>query len=348
MAADNLDSADLKAVAVGGVIKEDVMNQIWDISRIPLPFTDLIGAPDPAGNENPTWVVDRLADPDTTNAKVDGQDLTDNDENPPGPRVGNHCQISTKRVSVSTRARNSDTIGGEELARQVMRRQQELRRDVEAISLTIQGSQADDGNSTPGLSAGLQAWIETNVDVGTGTVGGFNEGTGFVDDYTPGARRAPTLEMLKTVIEDCWIGGGDPTVIMSVATVIRRLSEYMFDDTAKIATLQSDAGQSQSQMTAKGSVNVYIADHGQVLEFSANRLQQTYQDSGAAEAAGLFVLDPGYARHAHLHGYRVEEQGKTGLADKRQMAVDWCLKCLNEEAHGMITDIDPTAAWTAG
>ena len=44
MSSANLDSADLKAVGRGGLIREDVMSQIWDISKIPLPFTDMIGS----------------------------------------------------------------------------------------------------------------------------------------------------------------------------------------------------------------------------------------------------------------------------------------------------------------
>lgn len=43
MSTANLDSADLKGVQAGGLIREDVMNKIWDISRIPLPFTDMVG-----------------------------------------------------------------------------------------------------------------------------------------------------------------------------------------------------------------------------------------------------------------------------------------------------------------
>ena len=31
------------SVLAGGVVREDVMAKIWDISNIPLPFTDLIG-----------------------------------------------------------------------------------------------------------------------------------------------------------------------------------------------------------------------------------------------------------------------------------------------------------------
>ena len=43
MASYNLDSADLKAVAYKGLIREDVMQKIWDISKIPLPLQDRIG-----------------------------------------------------------------------------------------------------------------------------------------------------------------------------------------------------------------------------------------------------------------------------------------------------------------
>ena len=44
MATQNLDSANLKSVQAGGLIREDVMDKIWDISKIPLPFTDMVGA----------------------------------------------------------------------------------------------------------------------------------------------------------------------------------------------------------------------------------------------------------------------------------------------------------------
>ena len=47
-----------------------------------------------------------------------------------------------------------------------------------------------------------------------------------------------------------------------------------------------------------------------------------------------------------LHGYRVEPLAKTGLSDKRLMCVDYTLKVLNEKAHAVIADIDPTAPVT--
>ena len=73
MATGNIDSFDLKSIAKGGVINEDVMQKIFDISKIPLPFTDLVGS-STHKNERFDWVVDELRAPDVTNARVDGSD----------------------------------------------------------------------------------------------------------------------------------------------------------------------------------------------------------------------------------------------------------------------------------
>ena len=44
MATTNLDAYNLKNVNLDGLIHEDVMSQIWDISQIPLPFTERAGS----------------------------------------------------------------------------------------------------------------------------------------------------------------------------------------------------------------------------------------------------------------------------------------------------------------
>lgn len=343
MSTANLDAADLKAVNYKGLIREDVMERIFDISRIPLPLTDRIGT-DSADNPYKEWTIDKLSAPNVSNAVVDGSDQTGNNT-VVGARVGNHCQISTKVVRVSTRAQNVNVIGrSDELAYQVMRRQQELRRDVEAIMLTHQASVADDGNTTAGKSGGLGAWLTTSTDRGaTGTDGGFS--TGVVAAPAVGAKRALSEKTVRDIVQSVYQEGGDPSVLMSVPGVIRGFSEYLFTSSARVATLTSDQGKSSEKATALGSVNVFVTDFG-TLELVDNRLQQQYAaDDG--QAANVYIIDPAYLALAFLHGYRVEPLAKTGLADNRQMAVDWTLVVNNEAAHGVIADIDPTLAVTA-
>lgn len=344
MSTDNLDSADLKAVEFGGLINEDVMQRIFDISRIPLPFTDMIGTSD-VSNSYTEWTKDRLQDQDLDNAAVDGQDLTEDDTNT-GERVGNHCQISTKRVPVSSRADSSDTIGrARELAYQVMMRQRELKRDKEGIMLTGQASVADDGNATPGRLGGFQAWLKTNTL--NGTTAGFDSGT--VAAFVPGNAVAVTETQIRDMIEQIWIGGGDASYIFSIPGIIKQFNQYLFTSSARIATLEAktSADEATRGLKAQGSVNVFISDHGNTLEIRSDRLQPAYQSLDTETVGAMFFIDPAFVTMGVLRAERTEPMAKTGLSEVRMISCDYTLKVLNEEAHGVINDIDPTLPVTA-
>ena len=275
MASFNLDSADLKRNPQGNLIHEDVMDQIWDISRIPLPFFDRAGNDDPE-QEHHEWTTDRLRDPDLTNAHIDGADTTGNDTNL-GLRMGNHCQISTKAVRVSTRANASDTIGRDnELEYQLMMRLRELNRDREAIALSLQGSVEDDGNAVAGKIGSVFSFIKTNSSVGaTGSVPGYDPVTKLTGTVVPGTARPLTETLLRDMLQRAYELGGDPNVFMARPGVVRKLSEYGFTSTARIATVTSEAGTDRTPAVAKGAINVWITDFGVTLDLIPNRLMQT-------------------------------------------------------------------------
>ena len=344
MSTANLDAADLRAVTRGGLIREDVMNKIWDISKIPLPLTDMIGS-GTSSHPYKEWTTDELAAPSITNARVDGADASGNNT-VTGARVGNHHQISDKVVRVSYRANSSDTIGrAKELAYQLSRRQQELRRDVEATMLVNQASVADDGNATAGKSGGLPSWIKTNVALfAGGAVGGFVPGTGLTAARTIATAAAGLTETLvRQAAEQVFNQGGEASVLMTTPAVIRQLSSYLFTSSARVATLMSDIEGSSSAATAMGSVNVFVTDFG-TLKFMPNRLQQTYTVAAVPNATDVFVLDPSYLSQSFLQGYRTDELAKTGSAENRQMLIDWTLVVNNEKAQAMINDINPATA----
>ena len=340
---DYLSAADLSAVARGGVINESLMAKIWNISKIPLPFTDSVGS---ATHDNPytSWVQDTLGAVNLSNAAVDGQDVTTFQGGPPSPRVGNQSQISTKAVAVTQRAQASAAVGGNALAYQLMMRQQELHRDVEGISLSLQASVADNGDTVAGKSGGLGSWLVTNTSLGaTGTAGGYNTGTGLTVATVPGTKRAGSEATLRNLLQSAWTQGGNPTLLMGVPATIRGLSEYMFTATARVATLMSDTGQSRTASVAKGSVNVFVSDFGVTVEMTANRLQPVE----SAGQATLYILDPSLIELSYLQGYRVGEMAKTGLADKRLMSVDWTLKVLQEKGLGGYFALDTAIPWVA-
>ena len=229
---------------------------------------------------NISGTTDELQAPNLANAVIDGSDATGTDT-ATGLRVRNQHQISTKVVKVSYRADASNTIGrAKELSYQLMRRQQELRRDVEAIALSNQASVADDGNTIAGKVGGLPSWLATNSL--NGTAGGFNLGTKLTVGRTAGVKQALSETAIRDMVESVYTNGGDVTKLMSIPGVIRKFSEYLFTSSARVAALQSDQGKSREKAAALGAVNVFVTDFG-TLTMVPNRLQQKHVDSGAVD-----------------------------------------------------------------
>jgi len=332
----------LKGALRGGLVPEDVMSKIWNISAIPLPFTDAVGT-DTHGNSYAEWTKDVLAAPSTSNAIVDGADAS-GDSNTLGTRVGNHSQISVKIVSASTRAKAGDTIGqGDAFAYQLMMRQQELKRDVEATCLFNGPSRADNG-TLAGLSAGLDAWLTTNTNNGaTGANGGFQTGTGLVTAATPGTARALSETTIRDVAQAVYTAGGNPTLLMGRPPMIRRLSAYMFGTTAQVATITANTANLTDATAAVGSVNVFITDFGVTLTMVSNRLQPTT----SANTSTVFLLDPARVAISYLKGYNTIPLATLGLSVRGEINVDWTLKCYSEEAHGCIRACNETLAVVA-
>lgn len=344
MSATNTDHADASAALAGGVIREDVMNKIWDISSIPLPLTDMIGK-GTHSNRKAEWTEDELAQPNLNNAVVDGADV-DQDNSKIGTRLGNYTQISVKEVKLSHSVQAAESIGNMMgMSEQIIKRQRELRRDVEAIMLTHQASVAGDGNTIAGKSAGFGAQLKTNISLGaTGVAGGFNTSTGLFVSPTPGTKRALSETTIRDVLQSIYTNGGNTTTLMARPPVIRKLSEYLFTSTARVATMQATQDQASPRaLTAYGSVNVFVTDFGQTIQMRDNRLQQV----DAAATSTVYLIDPQHLEQSFLRGYQTEPLAKTGLSDKRMMSGEWTFKVLNEKSQGAIYAVDEALAVVA-
>jgi hypothetical protein len=353
--ADYLDVNDLKNVAAGGLVREDVLDEIFDCSDIPMPFLDMIGS---GSFDNPyaEWTEDKLATPNINNKVVSGSDRasTDNDANVTNAkRAGNHAQISTKEVMVTERTQSTDNIGrSDEMGYQTARRLQELRRDVEAICLTGQASVQDNGDAIAGQTAGAAAWITTNKDLGAGgAVAGFQTGTKLVSAQVPGEGRGLTWTMISTQIENVYTLGANPTILMSVPGVTKRLGQYLLTTTqaAKPTANIQGSGQGIDQISQQ-YVDAFKTDFGFLMQIVPNRLQQTYSDAAGGTAqtvANVFGLSPEYWELALLYGWKVEPLAKLGLSHRKMLHVDYMLKSKLERANFLIADINPTVAVVA-
>ena len=339
----------LKDVDYEGIIHEDVMDELFNIDPIDLPYQDMAGKGEAAKDFYKSWVKEHLKAPDLNNAHIDGDVAPDagtfNEE-----RIGNHIQLSIERVKVSTGARLVDTIGySDRLAHEITTRQKELKRSMEAILVSNQGSVAMT-DAVAGKTAGCGAMFETNII--NGTAGGF--ANGIYTAPTPGAAAALTEDAVRDAAEMAYTKGGNIRILMSVPKVIRKFSEYALSAAARMATLMTDASPQQARVdgkygkkgvTAVGAVNTFISDFD-TLEFTPNRMQQLY-DNGGTDCANVYLFDPEYWDVSYLRGITTEELAKEGTSDSRMMNVYYLNMALQEKSSAVIMGVDPTQTVTA-
>lgn len=370
MSTTNLDERNLSGVAVGGQVHEDLLDQIWDLSPLDLPFQDMIGRTT-SSNHLKEWVRENLEAADPDNAAIDGADFGP-DESVTGERIGNYHQQSTKSLKVSDRARSVNNVGSrDELMRQVSKRQRALRRDVEArltsARAAVAGSTDGDNNATgasecAGVGAwiGSGAWAEKVANTVRGAAGAdpVLSGAGGIGGQpttapVPGTAAALSEANIKAAMRGAYENGGDIQYAMGRPTVIELFSDFLFTSSARVATLQSNAPQGNRQgndagngsagggVTAQGAVNVYVSNFATVV-LTPNRFQPVV----AADVSDLYFIDPDLWELSFLRNYYMKELATTGLAENRGLAVDYTLISYNEEGNAAVCDIDETAAMT--
>jgi len=355
MAANQLDATDLATVPINGSLHEELMDAIYDVSPVDRPFCDAIGSTD-SGNSYKEWVREALEAANKDNKRIDGSSSATINDTVTGERLGNYHQIASKTVRVSDRGRESNTVGSsDELIRQLMKRQRALRRDEEASLVSRNVAIAGDGASIEGQCAGVGAWIGTGQNAtnsvrgatGADPVLSGNPGGYPTTAATVGTKAALTETGIKDMMREAYLKGGNPTLAMSVPAVIEKLSDYLFSSSARIATLESSVsqgnrttsatgnGNSSGGVVAQGSVNVLVTNFG-TLTLVSNRFQQD-TDTGAAD---LYLIDPETWERSYLQGYETNVLARDGLAENREITVDFSLCSMNEEGNAVIADID--------
>ena len=346
--------------------REDVMQNIVDVSVIPLPFLDLIGR-ETHDNQFYEWLCDRLAAPDVTNAVIDGSDAPAA-EGARAIRLGNNSQIFLKAVGVSTRFESSNIAGNLKLAQNIQKKTQENWRDINARLLYNAPNVADTGTGgVAGETAGLECWVDPDEadetgavksplvydDVSTGgiSIGGWSNRTGTVVPAvgyaSVTALGALSFSGVMDVLAALYGLGVNPSVLLARPTVLRRLSSYMFTSGAQIASLIRNADEIAAAK-AINAVNTIVTDNGVVVDFVSDRLmQQTDSSAGTPPLSDtMFAFDPQYLKFSTQGGgMRVRELPHAGLGRKSMIWCDGGLSVTNPDALGAVFGInDATAA----
>lgn len=319
-------------------IREDLQDAYISISPTEVPFQTAVGRKS-VSNTYFEWTEVDLADPDKTNRVKEGEAAPANDAATNGKRMGNYTQISDKVVEVSTTA---DAVNGagdiQTLAKQVAFKLKELKRDMEVMALSNIAADAG-GADEARISAGLPAFLRTNVDRSTGTVDGANPTlSGTTAGYpnvaaTDGSVRALTEDMLKSVIAACWDAGAEPSIVLCGSKVKQKISSTFTGSATRYQKIDESK-------KINAAIDVYVSDFGDLQIVPSRFLETRTANAETVAARDVFVLDPNYARLTFLQNVKQTPLAKTGHAERRLIACEWGIQVDSQKAHGIIADIN--------
>jgi hypothetical protein len=302
-------------------IREDLADAMASISPTETIFMSTIGTRN-VDNTYFEWSEVDLAAA-ATNTQIEGDAGLSNNAPTNAVRKGNYTAISAKVVEVSDTNQNVNGVANAQtVAKQVAYKLSELKRDMEKMALdNVAGGAGASG--TARTTAGLPAFLTTNVERGTGGANGTTSGSGSAGypnaAATDGTTRAITETLLKSVIASCWDEGADPSIVLCGSSQKQTISSF----TGNATKYQEVDGK---RLTA--AVDIYVSDFGTLQIVPARHIR----------ARDVFVLDPSYAKIAYLQTARQKPLARTGLSERRLISAEWGLEVTSEKAHGVIAD----------
>lgn len=297
-------------------IRESLSDIIYNISPEETPFFSNCAKMD-VDNTFFEWQTDSLAAVSGDTA-IEGADAT---FAPAAAtvRLGNYTEIITKTAIISGTLETTDRAGRQrEMAYQVLKRAKEIRRDAEHHLVGVNNASAAGNATTARETASYQTWIKANS---SRNGAGADPVTAGSTAATDGTQRAFTETILGTVIDACYVSGGNPNIIMAAPFNKRALTGF----SGNADEVKSD----NSTKKVINAVSVYVSDYGE-MKVVPNRF---------VRARDVLVYEQDYWKVAVLRGMQNTEIAKTGDAEKRQVLMEFGLCAANASSSGIVADL---------
>lgn len=295
--------------------REDLVNMVFNVDPEATVLQTAIRK-NKATNTLHEWLTDTLAAASATNAAIQGDDATAQAATP-AVRLGNYTQIATKTAQVAgtNQAVNSAASVGK-MGYQLLKRTKELKRDVEATLFANQAKVAPT-TSVAGITAGLPAWLKSNISFGATGAAPTGDGTNTTTQGTP---RAFTQSLLDGVLLSAFNNTG---MIPKLAFCAPKQKQAVSQISPTGATRFIDTTNGKKLSTA---FDIYEGDFGEVT-----LIPSIFQLSGV-----ITLVHPDYVKLAYLRPFQKTPLAKTGDSDKVQILQEFALEMSNEKAHGAI------------
>lgn len=309
-------------------IPEDLEDMIYNVEPQETPYLSLIGRTK-VKNRFHEWQTDVNYTPSTTNAVIEGDDVTTYEAITPTVRIGCHVQISDERIIESDTNEIVDHAGmASNLAYDIAKFGLKLRQSIESMALNNIADAAG-SSSTPRITPGMLAYIVTNTDSAAGA--GASDTNIPVYTSTPndtrddGTQRTFTEAIHKSVLQQMWTSSGS---VQGAYVMVGAFNKGQASAFAGIATTTYNLN-SPKVAAIIGAADVYVSDWG-IVSFVPNRLMRTRD---------AIYVRPAYAKIGYLRPFEVIKLAKTGHAEKRLLRAEWCHIVTNEAAMGGAWDL---------
>lgn len=303
--------------AVG--IREDLTDVIWNISPTETPFATGTSR-SKAEQTFHEWETDSLASTNTSNAQIEGDDISSFDAVNATTRLGNYTQISRKTVIIADTEEIVRKAGRKsEIAYQIAKKGKELKRDIEAIITGTNQARAAGSSSAARNLASILSWLKTNTSAGSG--GSDPSAADGTHTRTDGTQRALSENLVQTVLQNIFVNSGDePEMILAGGTQVQKFSQFAGNSTRM---------QDTSDGKLATMIKVYEYDFGTV-RVVPDRFMRTRD---------LLVINSDLWSLAWLRPIKLVDLAKTGDAEKRMIVGEYTLEARNEAGSGGVFDL---------
>ena len=287
--------------AVGN--RQDISDIITNISPSDTPLYSRIGRTRATAVTH-EWLEDFLGDP-AANAQPEGYTYFTMDVQP-RTLLNNYTQIMHRGIHVTDTQEVVLKHGvRKETAYQMTKALKELAFDCEQALIT-QNTKILGGMPSPARQfGGLPYWIVTNV---------FNNGGG--------GARALTFNLINTALEQVWIGGGKPSILLVSPRNKRVISTFTAGSTKY---MEGNKTRRLTQM-----ISVLETDFG-TLQCLTDRFMPNDI---------VYGLSPEYIKKAFLRNFKTGDMPKMSDMQRKYVNGEWTVEMRAEKAHFKIEDLD--------
>lgn len=296
--------------------REQLMNNIWNVSVAETPFLKLIGKESVDGVFI-EWNTDSYAAAQSNKVEQGNQSVVN--VVTPTVRLGNRTQIGEKTFGVTGTQEKVEKAGGKsERAYQLAKKMVELKKDIDFGCLQNTTSIAASAGVAP-QARGLFGFMDSNVSLGAGGVAANPvTNTAAVD----GTQRAFTETLMKTVLQNMFDTGAD---INSTYILLPSTQRTVFD-TFLAGTTRFDKAEDK---TLTATLEIYIGPFGRVKTVNARHMRQR-------EVA---IVNPEFLALGMLRNMKETDLAKIGDTQNVLVNCEWTLINKNTKAHGAILDL---------